>query len=269
MKLTQLLLITGLATAIMSCSTEDPKCPETTEASANSEEVEKEEPAEYPEKIGVLAEDGLSVAAHWYESPDPKGTIVLCHQARFNKFEYTGVAERLNELGWNCLAIDQRSGGPIGDQPNETVLNALEQEKGTDFLDAIPDIHAAVKFAADQNGAPVVLWGSSYSSTLVLYEALSNDKVTAVVSFSPGDYFADTLGSLQEKMAGFEKPMFITCAKNEIEWTQPIMANMELSDNQIFFEPEGAGHHGSRALWPHQDGGEEYWNAVEAFLAKL
>ena len=193
----------------------------------------------------------------------------MCHQARFNKFEYEGIAQRLNELGFNCIAIDQRSGGPIANMPNETTLAAIEAGKPTDFLDAEQDIVASVNYAAERYNQPVILWGSSYSSTLVLYVGIEHDSVSAVVSFSPGNYFVEERGSLIESLADFDKPLFVTSSKQEATGITALISEMELNKNQVHFEPEGNGHHGSRALWNHQDGGEEYWSAVESFLDRI
>ena len=222
------------------------------------------------ETVEFEATDGMIVTGNLYETGDESAqSIVLCHQATFNKFEYDGIAERLVELGFNCLAIDQRSGGPIGSYQNETTLRALEQDKGIDYLDAIPDINAGVTYLSDRYGQPVILWGSSYSSTLVLYEAANNENVQAVVSFSPGDYFADTLGSLVPLYENFDKPFFLTSASWEAEQTSAIIAGKELKDGQVQFIPEESGHHGSRALWINQIGGEEYWDAIESWLSQF
>lgn len=234
------------------------------ESSSTVESVE----TDGPQAISFESEDGLEVSANLYEIDESSQVIVLCHQARFNKYEYAGIAERLNELGFNCMAIDQRSGGPIAEQQNETNNRAQEQGLGVDYLDAIQDISAAVDFASDKYGQDVILWGSSYSSTLVLWEALSNEKVKAVVSFSPGDYFT-SLGSLTDSLTNLSIPCFLTAADFEIEGPgglNSLTSKMTLGENQTIFAPDSNGHHGSRALWPNQFGGEQYWNAITPWL---
>jgi dienelactone hydrolase len=221
------------------------------------------------EKVTFQAADGLEITANLYEIDKTSPVIVLCHQARFNKFEYDGIAQRLNDEGYNCLAIDQRSGGPIASQQNETNLNAIEQGLGVDYLDAIPDIQAAVEYASTTYNQDVILWGSSYSSTLVLWEALKNEHVRAVISFSPGDYFKEELGSLTDSVAHLNKPFFITSADFEIEGTNDLLQHVTFSENQIQFKPEGTGHHGSRALWTNQNNGEQYWEAILSFLSSI
>ncbi len=213
--------------------------------------------------------DSLEITANLYEIGEDAPTIVLCHQARFNKFEYEGVAQVLNEKGFNCLAIDQRSGGPIANQLNQTNLKAVEENKGVDYLDAIQDITAAVNYAANRYNKPIILWGSSYSSTLVLYEAINNENVKAVVSFSPGNYFQNELGSLVDKLEDFKKPFFITSSLAEIPGVEKLLAKVKFKKKQVHFKPNGGGHHGSRALWPHQTGGEEYWEAISKWLSKI
>jgi len=213
--------------------------------------------------------DSLDISAKIYEISTESPVIVLCHQAWFNKFEYEGIAQKLNDKGFNCIAIDQRSGGRIANMVNETKLRAIEKNKPTEYLDAEQDIIAAVNYAFHKYNRPVILWGSSYSSTLALYIGIENDKVGAVVSFSPGNYLAEQKGSLIEKLSDFDKPMFITSSKKEIPDIKELLTEMKLNEGQIFFEPNGDGYHGSRALWEHQPGGEEYWQAVVNFLEQL
>ena len=220
------------------------------------------------EKITFEAPDGVTIHANEYKIDDTSPIILLCHQARFNKFEYDGIAEKLNAEGYNCIAMDQRSGGPIASAQNETNLSAKDQGAGVDYLDAIQDITAGVNFASDRYKQKVILWGSSYSSSLVLWEGMSNENVKSTVSFSPGDYFPE-IGSLTDSLKNYTKPFFITCSKAEIPGTEAILANVTFGTNQIHFKPTSDGHHGSRALWTNQDGGEEYWEAILSFLNSI
>ena len=54
------------------------------------------------------------------------------------------------------------------------------------------------------------------NETTFCYIALENNDVDAVVSFSPGNYFEKTKGSLINKLSNFKKPLFITSSKQEI-----------------------------------------------------
>ena len=46
----------------------------------------------------------------------------------------TEIADSLTALGFNCLAIDQRSGGSVNGVTNETKVRATAAGKGTDFI---------------------------------------------------------------------------------------------------------------------------------------
>jgi len=106
------------------------------------------------------------------------------------------------------MAHVSRSGGPIADKVNQTTLKAKKAGKPIGYLDAKQDMIAAINYVHKEYGKRVTLWGSSNSSTLALYLAASNEKVSAVVSFSPGNYFAEKKGSLIEILENFKKPMF-------------------------------------------------------------
>ncbi len=257
-KLTLIVLTLGLF--LVSCQQKAQK----TEAS-----VKIEKKADYPKVLEFPSIDSLTITAHLYQIDETSPFILLCHQARFNKFEYAGIAERLNKMGFNCMAIDQRSGGPIGNTQNETYLRAIAADKGIDYLDAEVDIVAAINYIKANFADKVILWGSSYSSTLALYLALEKEEVAAVISFSPGNYMADKKGSLIEKLKGFKKPMFVTSSNYEAKYITALLEKHELGAKQIHFIPEGPGHHGSRTLWINQQGGVEYWTAITAFLNSI
>ena len=222
-----------------------------------------------PKLVEFESLDSILISANLYEVDPSFPLMILCHQAKFCKYEFDGIAERFNELGFNCLAVDLRSGGPIASNRNETWLRAVEKQKPTDYLDAEQDIIASINYGFEKYKRPVILLGSSYSSTLCVYQAISNEKVSAVVAFSPGNYFAPELGDLTQKMVDFEKPFFLTAANQEMPFVRELVMGRQRSDEQVVFSPEGEGMHGARVLWPTQEGGEEYWTALEKFLEKL
>ncbi len=252
----------GFITLLISCEDQNAS------AQSNAEVENTIVDSDY-EEITFPSLDSLTISARLYEINKDAPVIVLCHQARFNKFEYEGIAQELNNRGFNCLAIDQRSGGPIANEQNETTLHALKAGKSIDYLDAEQDITAAVDFASEKYGKKVLLWGSSYSSTLVLYVAAENENVMGVVSFSPGNYFAEERGDLIPILEDFQKPLFLTSSKQEAPFVKEMIPNKELGDNQMHFIPQNDGHHGSRALWLNQLNGEEYWEAIDEFLTLI
>ena len=92
------------------------------------------------EKITFKALDGVIITADVYMAGDDKPMILLCHQAGYSRGEYKEIAPELNKMGYNCIAIDQRSGDEVNGVKNETARDALSKGLGTDYLDAEKDI---------------------------------------------------------------------------------------------------------------------------------
>ncbi|MFM8431495.1 MAG: hypothetical protein ACKOA1_01750, partial [Bacteroidota bacterium] len=70
--------------------------------------------------IQFPSKDGLTLTAQWYPVNESMPVILLCHQNRFSRGEYTETALKLNKFGFNCLAIDQRVGDEINGVKNQT-----------------------------------------------------------------------------------------------------------------------------------------------------
>jgi dienelactone hydrolase len=100
--------------------------------------------------------------------------------------EYAPIAPRLARAGFTVLAIDQRSGDGAFGGTNRTAAGL--GRKAT-YEEALADLEAALAWAkANASGAPVVVWGSSYSAALVfLLAARHPGDVNGVVAFSPGE----------------------------------------------------------------------------------
>ena len=143
------------------------------------------------EKLSFTAADGLEVTADkYFTNAETAPLIVLFHQAGWSRGEYKEIAPKLNKMGFNCLAIDQRSGGEINGVVNETYKRAVENKLGTAYVDAEVDMVAAIDFAKKNfdKAAKLVVWGSSYSAGLVLKLAGERNDIDAVLAFSPGEY---------------------------------------------------------------------------------
>ncbi len=230
-----------------------------------NEVVEKYQPT----SVTIPASDGVTISGNLYEIDKKATVILLCHQAGYNKAEYSDIAPRLNDMGYNCLAIDQRSGGAFAGQQNETASNAMKMGQEPTMLDARQDLKAAIDYLAKKYNQKVVIWGSSYSSSLALFELAENKKVKAALAFSPGDYFGDLAVTLANTFGKVDKPYFVTSSKTEAAPLKKSFESVEMKDDQIHFIPESNGFHGSRVLWIGQNGADEYWSAVTEFLATV
>lgn len=220
------------------------------------------------EPVTLTASDGVKVYGDFYPAGSKSAPyILLFHQAGSNHAEYAPIAPRLVKLGFNCLAIDQRSGGDMFGQKNETVEHIGHNG---DYLDALKDMEAALAWAKGQSPqSKILVWGSSYSASLVfLLAAKHPDEIAAVLAFSPGEYLKDK-HAVRDAASRVSVPIFVTSAKDpeEIAAAKSILAASP-SMQRTQFVPEVAGVHGSSTLRDDRDskGAAENWQAVEAFL---
>lgn len=218
--------------------------------------------------------DSLLVTADLY-APNPQGApfIILFHQAGWSRGEYVETAPKLNALGFNCLAVDQRSGGEINGVVNLSNVRARQAGLPTTYLDALSDMKAAVNYVkTNYPHSTLILWGSSYSAALVIklagdYPALAD----AVLAFSPGEYFerfgvgADFIRKSAQHIAC---PLFITSKKKEAPGWRKIFEAVPGRQKQSFI-PQTQGNHGSRALWGKFSDSADYWRAVKKFLKRF
>lgn len=253
-----------LGSAFCSCKTLDSK-----------EKPSKTEPkkVEKPETVTFPSKDGIPVTADLYMAYGRDAPLILlCHRANWSRGEYLEIAPKLNLLGFNAIAIDQRSGKTKNEIDNATKLAAEAAGKGTTYLDAVQDIQSAIEYASKLSKRKIILWGSSYSSSLGFVLAKSNqDKIAAYLAFSPGEYFTD-LGKPADWVASEAKdlkvPSFVTSRPSERKDAKPIFDAIENKD-KTYFVPETDSKHGSQALYEATVGNEASWKAVEAFLGRF
>jgi dienelactone hydrolase len=221
------------------------------------------------EPVTLTASDGVKIYGDFYPAASKSAPyILLFHQAGSNRAEYAPIAPRLVKLGFNCLAIDQRSGGNMWGQKNETVEHLGHNGE---YLDALKDSEAALAWGKSQGANPKILvWGSSYSASLAfLLAAKHPEEIAGILSFSPGEYFADK-NFVRDAASRVSVPIFVTSAKDteEIDAARSILAASPAKQKTQFI-PKIAGIHGSSTLRADRNpkGEAENWRAVEIFLA--
>lgn len=217
-------------------------------------------------QVNFKSKDGLLITADYYKAENHKGFIVLCHRSHCNRAEYRETAPKFNQLGYSCLAIDQRSGMKVFGEENETKNRAKEQKLPTGYLDARPDIESAIDYAFDLNGKnKIILLGSSYSSALALLISTNSDKVKSVIAFSPNEHLKKV--DLAKEIASIDVSIFATSAKKEIKQVTEVLRFVD-EKHITHFKPEVEGFHGSKTIWEVVEGYETCWKELEEFLVK-
>jgi hypothetical protein len=212
--------------------------------------------------------DGLTITADFYENKTTDPYLLLFHQARFSRGEYKETAERFVKLGYNCLAVDLRSGDEVNYVKNETAARAREKGLSTSYMDAKQDMIAAIEFAYKQSGRRVVILGSSYSASLSLIISRENPNVSAAIAFSPGEYF-ERPNMIRDTIAGLDKPVFATSSDSEFPYLKELFSKVSPVNLTLFKPSKGKGVHGSSTLWAKNDGSKDCWLSLLLFFNQI
>lgn len=236
-------------------------------------EAPKPQPAgnpDGPKSVEFPAPDGLGITADlWADKDKTRPIVLLCHQARSSRGEYRVIAPRLVAAGFNCLAIDQRSGQGLADVSkgvrNETAVRAKAEGKRTGYGDAEQDIVAATVWIRKQGySGRLTLWGSSYSAALAFVIASKLEAIDAVIAFSPGEYLrpGDAVATAAAKL---EKPVLIVSPQSEKRQANAIFNATAAKQRTLCINPHNM--HGSRTLFMAEDS-RPAWDAVLNFLRR-
>jgi len=216
------------------------------------------------------APDGLIITGDlWAAEDKSRAFVLLCHQARSSRGEYRTIAPRLVLAGFNCLAIDQRSGRGLPEVSagirNETAARAATEGKGTGYRAAEQDIVAAVVWIRKQGyTGRLTLWGSSYSAALAFVIAVNLEQVDAVIAFSPGEYLRPG-DAVADAAAKLTKPVLIVSPQTEKRQADAIFKVTATKKRTLCINPHNL--HGSRTLFMAKNS-TPAWDAVLNFLRR-
>lgn len=219
------------------------------------------------QKVTFQSEDGLQITADLYEVNPDNPYLLLFHQAGYSRGEYRETVGKFTKFGYNCLAVDLRSGGEINFIQNHTALLAVQKGYTADYLSSKKDIKAAIQWVKERSDKPMVLLGSSFSASLCLWIAEENPDIKAVIAFSPGEFFGSGV-NIQEKIKHLDKPVFAASSKRELPYVDTLLRFVPAA-NKTIFAPKSGGEHGSKSLWRSNANNQEYWLALTMFFSKI
>jgi pimeloyl-ACP methyl ester carboxylesterase len=218
--------------------------------------------------ITFSSEDNLLITADQYLQNKDLPYVILFHQANSSRGEYRETAQKILKLGYNCLAVDLRSGKEINYIQNETAARAVELKLSTAYLDAEKDILASIEYVKGISTHKTILLGSSYSASLVMKVANHNPDIGAVIAFSPGEYFQPRL-VLKSFLDNYDKPLYVTSTLKEKLFVSDLISEIPAELLSFFVPENGEGTHGSKALWENQPQNEEVWLSLLLFFKKI
>lgn len=232
-------------------------------------------PAHVQQPVQFEAADGATIYANYYPAKaSSQPMILLFHQAHANRYEYSTIAPRLVALGFSCLATDQRFGGTMFGHDNETdarMSKTAAQSRNVAGFEA--DLEAALAWAHARNPQrKVILWGSSYSASLVFVIAARHPaEVAGVLAFSPGEYFQDHPTLIEDAAKKIHVPVFITSENSaDAVANATKIFDAVASSNKVHYSAKYAVH-GSSTLLAERNpkGAAVTWQVVAKFLTQF
>lgn len=220
------------------------------------------------EKVTFVSSDSLRITADLYLNHSQDPFIILFHEAESSRGEYIEIAPKLRNLGYNCLAVDLRSGLKSNYVKNETAARAREKGYSLKFLDTNKDMLAAIEFVKRYNHKSIILFGSSYSASLSLILATELDNIKAVIAFSPGEYFRPEL-EVKPRISGLKIPLFIASTEMEYDYVQELTSEIDKKYISNYKPVKGRGVHGAEALWEDSPESKSCWFELTYFIGKL
>jgi dienelactone hydrolase len=221
------------------------------------------------ERVTFLSSDSLRITADLYlNNAQENPFIILFHQAESSRGEYIAIAPKLKNLGYNCLAVDLRSGLKSNYIKNETAERAKKHNLSSKYIDAKKDMAAAIDFIKRYNHKPVILFGSSYSASLSLILASEFDNIQAIIAFSPGEYFKPDL-EVKSKISDLKIPIFLAATELEYNYVKELTTGIEKKYKTFYKPAKGPGVHGAKALWEDNSSSRACWFELTYFIGKL
>jgi hypothetical protein len=136
------------------------------------------------ERVTIRTDDGVSLAATWYEPQSRSPAVVLVHMLHKSRRDWEPVASRLASEGIGALALDLRGHG-------ESTGTAPEGD-GADYSVLIRDVTAARRYVAsrsDVQPARIGIAGASIGASLAVLEASTDTTIASLALLSPtSDY---------------------------------------------------------------------------------
>ena len=175
-------------------------------------------------KIFLTTKDNVKIAANLYEVENPIGWLVLVHMMPATKESFNDLAQRLQNLGYESIAIDLRGHGESDKGPNGFLkFSDSEHQK------SILDLEAAVDYLIKNRKATpdkISFIGASIGANLSLQYISEHPEFKTVVLLSPGlNYRGIKTEPLVKNLKTGQKVFFVSAAddpnsKNNAEENQ-------------------------------------------------
>jgi dienelactone hydrolase len=138
------------------------------------------------QRVSIRTEDGVTLAATWYEpSSRPGPAVILVHMLNRSRKEWDAVAQRLASEGIGALAFDLRGHG-------ESTASPAAAAGQSEYAAMVQDVRAVRRYLAqrsDVQQSRVGVIGASIGANLAALEASADATIASLALLSPSvDY---------------------------------------------------------------------------------
>jgi dienelactone hydrolase len=162
------------------------------------------------QRVSIRTEDGVTLAATWYEpSSRPGPAVILVHMLNRSRKEWDGVAQRLASEGIGALAIDLRGHG-------ESTAGPPPPAGQSEYASMVQDVRGARRYLAqrtDVQQSRVGVIGASIGANLAVLEASADGTVASLALLSPSvDYRGLRITEAARKV---KRPMLLVAGDDD------------------------------------------------------
>lgn len=151
------------------------------------------------QRVTIRTDDGVSLAATWYESGARSApAVILVHMLHKTRRDWELVASRLAAEGIGALAFDLRGHGESS--------GSLQEGETPDYAELARDVTAARRYLAsraDVQQSRVGIAGASIGASIAVLEAAADPTVGSLALLSPStDYRGLRIDAAMKKYGG-------------------------------------------------------------------
>lgn len=184
------------------------------------------------EEIILTTKDGVQIYADYYKGqrPDSPG-VVLLHMMPETKESWRDFALKLQEVGFQSLAIDFRGHGKSTEKNNEVLDYKIFSDN--EHKQKIHDTEEAVRFLINRNNpAPKILFfaGASIGANIALQYMSEHTRIKGGALLSPGlDYRGVQTDKSIKKIANDQSLFLVAGGESDEYSTETIKKLYELA----------------------------------------
>ena len=134
------------------------------------------------QRVSIRTEDGVTLAATWYEpSSRPGPAVILVHMLNRSRKEWDAVAQRLASEGIGALAFDLRGHG-------ESTAGPSPAAGQSEYASMVQDVRAVRRYLAqrsDVQPSRVGVLGASIGANLAALAASADGTIASLALLSP------------------------------------------------------------------------------------